>query len=176
MCPAIIVQSSDALASLPQLGVYSLISCKENGPLRLILTVTQAFWWTTSKKIDSVTQKAFLAAALPSGKQFTDHLIDIISGSFSVSSIVWPNVIDTLYYVIIGCEGDHKQLSRAWIGAKMAEENIFGNLSRDRKERLYENMFRFAESDKRRFKQLMHDVCRVSIGEADVELLGAHEV
>ena len=175
MCPAIIVQSPEALASLPHLGVYSLIACKENGPLRLILTVIQAFWWTTTKKIDATTQKAFLAAALPSGKHLIGHLLDIMNGSMGVSSIVWPNAIDTLYYVMIGCESDHIQLSREWVGAKMAEEHMFDKLTRDRKEILYETMFRFAESDRRRFKQLMHDICRICTGEADVELLRAYE-
>ena len=57
----------------------------------------------------------------------------------------------------------------------MAEVHFCKKLPRDRKEFLYETMFRFAEADRRKFKQLMHDVCRISTGEADVDLLRGHE-
>ena len=176
MCPNVIAQSPDALAHIPQLSVYSLIATKESGPARLILTVIQAFWWTTTKKIDAATQRVFLTAALSSGKQLVEHLIDILNSSVGMSSIVWTSTIDTLYYIIIGCDAEHRPLSREWIGAKMTKEHTFDKLPHDRKEFLYEKMFRFAESDRRRFKQLMQDVARISSGEADIDLLLTYEM
>ena len=178
MCPNIIAQSPEALSHLPRLSSYCLLKVKENGPVRLILTVLQSFWSSgaTNRKIDEGVQRALLSASLPSGRQLVGHLIDIIGGSVGVSSILWPNAIDTLYCVISGCErADQAMLSREWIGAKMAEDSVFvGRIPKERKQFVYETMFRLAAADRRRFKQLLQDVCKICSCEVDSEVLSVY--
>lgn len=180
MCPNIVAQSPEALSHLPLLAVYCLLKVKENGPVRLILTVLQSFWsggGSTNRKIDEGVQRALLSASLPSGKQLASHLIDIIGGSVGVSSILWPNAIDTLYFAINGCErAEQAMLAREWIGAKMAEDSVFvGRIPTERKQFVYETMFRLAAADRRRFKQLLQDVCKICSCEVDSEVLSVYQ-
>jgi transportin-3 len=171
--PGIIVQSP-ALELLPQLAHRCLAACSERAPVRTILQCMQAFFYPVSPKLEPF-HAAMLGVCVPLGPSFVQYLLASLGGR--ATSTLWPNLADTLFYLINGC-GKSGQAGtdsiRAWLDAALATQGVMDAVADGgtaAQNLVATALIRLADSDRSRFKVLVQELTKVCGRETDISVL-----
>jgi len=174
VCPNLLASSSLALSQILQLCVATLGTSRERGTVRAVLQVIQPFFSAPPTLISKLQpfKLTFLAEACLVGPHLTKILIEFVSGG-SIDSTLRHSVVDTIYYIIVGCEPTNGGDARMWIKMAAFSPEMFTMLSPELKQFVVSAMFSLATSNHRRFKALMIDLCKICCSEQPIDSLGA---
>ena len=97
------------------------------------------------------------------------------------TSLLWPNVIDTLYKMLTAFNGtqmedDYKFISQKWFLSSIKSHDNFDFLNDNNKDFFLEKMFHFADFNKKKFKLIMMDLAKIGAKESEVSVLLDHEI
>ena len=161
--PYIITNSGDdnsRLLQILEITCQAMNACKEKGPLRAILQVIQALF------MPNITTNIYLSPLAHYGQRITSIIFYAIDGG--VTSVLLPNLVDTLYSIVKGCDELYKQQCQDWCLVIM-QDQLMKSISVEMKQRVLHHMFRFASSSsndgKKYFKLLLHDTSKICCGE-----------
>jgi hypothetical protein len=174
LCPQIISQESYCLQKIVCSSWMALSMYKERGPVRCVCQVVQSLFFPVSQKLIPY-HETFIQISYERGGEIINEIIQSLCGE--TQSSLYPNLIDTLLYVINGCEEKYPEKSRAWVFAALSDESVAGLrlLSPTDKQLAFTAMFRLASTDKRRFKALLQDFCKICSSEATADCLLTYE-
>ena len=178
-CPQVLVSSTAPISQMLRLSLAALSSSRERGTIKAVLQVVKPFYFpppALAQKLQPFQQQLF-AEARSVGPVISKILVDFIGGSGpngcnSIDSTLRHCIVDTFYHLIIGCEGAHGGESRMWVNAAIFSSDVLPMLSPELKEFVAKAMFTLANTNHRRFKALVMDVCKIGCSELPVDCLG----
>ncbi len=171
--PYIITNNGDdnsRLLQIVEIMLQAMNTCKEKGPLRVILQVIQALF------MPNIPTNIYLSQLIHYGQKITSSIFYAIDGG--ITSVLLPNLVDTLYSIVKGCDEAYKQQCHDWCLVIM-EDQVMKSINIEMKQRILHHMFRFAASNtndgKKYFKLLLHDTSKICCGELASDALLAYD-
>ncbi len=182
-----IVAKTKRLPEIINVCLLCLVACKENAPLRHILKVVQLFFdfLLLAKRKNEIAETEIenvLSEISQRGNYFTIYLLKMLdSCDVGTTSLLWPNVIDTLYKMLTAFNGtqmedDYKFISQKWFLSSIKSHDNFDFLNDNNKDFFLEKMFHFADFNKKKFKLIMMDLAKIGAKESEVSVLLDHEI
>jgi hypothetical protein len=171
--PYIITNNGDdnsQLVQVVEIMLQALSECKEKGPLRVILQVIQALF------TPNIPTNIYLPPLVHYGQKLTAIIFYAIDGG--IASVLLPNLVDTLFSIVKGCDEVYKQQCQEWCQVIM-QSQVMKNISIEMKQRILHHMFRFvsygSNDGKKYFKLLLHDTSKICCGELASDALLAYD-
>jgi len=168
----------DIIATLPNihevilLCIGSIHIFKERSTIRSSLNIIKRFFAPVTKKMEEYTSHYLLAASTHGQAIIYELFLLIISGS---SSALWPYIIDTIYFIISGCDDGGIGLDcRQWIHSILYSNMI--QIPIDAKNIIFKGIFYYVTTNKKLYKSIMQDFIKICNSEATIDSLSSYTI
>lgn len=163
--------SSPCLAMIPQLCLR-LLETADFNVVRVSLEVMQGYFLPAADTSDA-HKLGLLRYGCAVGDRYLSIVLGSITGRLQVQSTLQSYYSDALYCIILGCseEPQSRQMLEEWTKTILFDTSVCPSLSQPVRETIYFALFRLASQDRRRFKVLVQDLCKVGLSEMDSDVL-----